>query len=236
MAPGLPGTIVDMVSTLVFDVNETMLDLRALDPHFERIFGDATVRKEWFSLVLRNALTLTTIGEYHDFAVVAGASLGMVASTRGVSVTDDDRTIIATTMGSLPPHEDVARSLRRLQASGLQLVALTNSPPDVARTQLTNAGLIELFDQTLSVHATKRLKPHPAVYQYAAAEIGKPLDQMMMVAAHDWDIAGAMAVGMQGAYVVRSGMALNPLFTEPTISAPTMDAVTDKILERAAEG
>jgi len=224
-----------MVSTLVFDVNETMLDLRALDQHFQRIFGDSAVRREWFSLVLRSALTLTVIGDYHDFAAVAGASLGMVAATHEVTITDRDRTTIATTMGSLPAHPDVVPSLRRLRSAGLQLAALTNSPPAVAEAQLTNAGLITFFDHTLSVHPTKRLKPHRDVYEHAATQIGVPPHEMMMVAAHDWDIAGAMATGMQGAYVIRPGMALNPLFVQPTVSGPTMTAVTDAILELEAE-
>lgn len=223
-----------MVSTLVLDVNETMLDLSALDEHFKRIFGDCGVRREWFSLVLRNALTLTVIGDYHDFAAVAGAALGMIAATHGVAITDADRTTIATTMSSLPAHQDVAPSLRRLRAAGLRLAVLTNSPPDVAETQLTNAGLMSLFDHTLSVHATRKFKPHRDVYEYAATQIGIPPRQMMMVAAHDWDIAGAMATGMQGAYVVRPGMALNPLFVEPTVSGATMAVVADVILGRAS--
>jgi 2-haloacid dehalogenase len=36
----------------VFDVNETLLDLRALDSHFEHVFGDATVRQAWFAQLL----------------------------------------------------------------------------------------------------------------------------------------------------------------------------------------
>lgn len=79
-----------MASVLVFDVNETLLDLRALDPHFERIFGDSSIRKQWFGLVLRNALSLTITGAYQDFVAVGAASLLMVAEQHQVSVSDDD--------------------------------------------------------------------------------------------------------------------------------------------------
>ena len=34
-----------MTRACVFDVNETLLDLAALDPHFERVFGNAAVRQ-----------------------------------------------------------------------------------------------------------------------------------------------------------------------------------------------
>jgi 2-haloacid dehalogenase len=37
-----------MLRHLVFDVNETLLDVAALDPLFERLFGDSRARVEWF--------------------------------------------------------------------------------------------------------------------------------------------------------------------------------------------
>ncbi len=132
------------------------------------------------------------------------------------------------------PHPDVPASLECLRKEGLALVALTNSPPEVATAQLTNAGLKPAFDHILSVHTARHLKPHPAVYHQAAEEIGVPHERMMMVAAHDWDIAGAMAVGMAGGYVTRPGMAVNPLFAEPTLVAPTMDAMAEKIVRLRA--
>ena len=118
----------------------------------------------------------------------------------------------------------------RLRTAGLELAALTNSPPDIANAQLVNAGLASLFDHILTVHPTGYFKPHRDVYHHAAREIERPLPTMMMVAAHDWDIAGAMSAGMKGAYVTRPGMAANPLFEEPTVLAPDLEAATTAIL------
>jgi len=219
-----------MTTTLVFDVNETMLDLAAMDDQFEQIFGDSAVRREWFALVLRNALTLTIVGQYSDFVTIAGASLDMVAGVRGLVMSPNQRALISRQMTELPPHPDVPESLKLLKASGLRMAALTNSPPEVATKQLDNADLSKYFDHILSVHAVERLKPHPDVYRHAASAIGATLEEMMMVAAHDWDIAGAMAVGTKGAYVLRQGMARNPLFVEPTVTGDTMTTVAEKIL------
>ena len=46
-------------SVLVFDVNETLLDLRALEPHFERVFGHKIVLREWFGQVIQFAEAVT---------------------------------------------------------------------------------------------------------------------------------------------------------------------------------
>jgi 2-haloacid dehalogenase len=215
---------------LLFDVNETLLDLGALDPHFARIFGDPSVRRTWFSLVLRNALTLTITGDYQDFVAVGGASLQMVADQHGVDLSAEDRAAISTTMTSLPAHDDVPRNLTRLNGAGFRLAALTNSPPDAARSQLENAGVAQLFERIMSVAPTARFKPAAEVYEMAAGELGVTTADITMVAAHDWDIAGAMRAGCRGAYLMRPGMVRNPLYPEPDITGPDFDSVADQLL------
>jgi hypothetical protein len=64
-----------MARVCVFDVNETLLDLGALDPHFERVFGDAGVRRAWFLQLLQSALVATVTGGYSDFGQVGAAAL-----------------------------------------------------------------------------------------------------------------------------------------------------------------
>lgn len=78
----------------VFDVNETLLDLRALDPHFERVFGSAVVRREWFQQLLQSAFTTTIIDAYEDFSTIGATALQMVAERHGRGLSDDERTDI----------------------------------------------------------------------------------------------------------------------------------------------
>ena len=46
-----------MASVIAFDVNETLLDLRALDEPFEVLLGSAALRPQWFTLMLQLAFT-----------------------------------------------------------------------------------------------------------------------------------------------------------------------------------
>src|SRR5438046_40752 len=75
---------------LVFDVNETLLDLGALDPHFARVFGDPAVRREWFATMLQSALLLTVTGPYFDFGSHFRAALALTAERPGVTVSAAD--------------------------------------------------------------------------------------------------------------------------------------------------
>jgi 2-haloacid dehalogenase len=56
-----------MPPAIVFDVNETLLDLQALDPAFERVFGDASVRQQWFQQLLSSAMVSIITDAYSDF-------------------------------------------------------------------------------------------------------------------------------------------------------------------------
>jgi 2-haloacid dehalogenase len=108
----------NMPRTIVFDVNETFLDLAALDAPFAEVFGDASARGLWFAQVLQSAMTGNVIGKYNNFGVIGAAALEMVAERRGVSLSNDDRSSILETMRKLPAHPEVPEALQRLKSAG----------------------------------------------------------------------------------------------------------------------
>src|SRR5947209_3813420 len=131
----------------VFDVNETLLDLGALDPHFERVFGDASARQAWFGQFLALWLTEMVTGSYTDFGTIGGAALEMLAEREGVSLSEEDKQQILGGMQDLPPHPEVEESLGCMRDAGLRLAALTNSTQQVSDAQIDNAGLRDYFEQ-----------------------------------------------------------------------------------------
>lgn len=219
-----------MKKLIVFDVNETLLDLKSLDPKFEEIFGSASVRTAWFGQVLRNSLVATTTGHYEDFGKIAGAALTMTAQTHDIQLTDEDRAEIMGGIRNLPPHPDVIAGLDKLRTAGFRLFTLTNSPPQVVAAQLQNAGLTEYFEKSFSVDSVKKFKPDAAVYQMTANELNVPADQIRLVAAHDWDVAGALLAGCSAAFIARPGHVLNPSMPVPDIIGKDLIEVADTII------
>jgi 2-haloacid dehalogenase len=94
----------DRPLALVFDVNETLLDLRALDAPFEQVFGEAEVRGQWFQELLQNALVTIATDSYADFGALGRAALEMVAARRGRELSEDDTGLILGTVRRLSPH------------------------------------------------------------------------------------------------------------------------------------
>ena len=220
----------------VFDVNETLLDLAAMDPHFERIFGDAAVRVDWFTQMIQSALVATVTGAYRQFGAHAMAALEMTAERAGVTLADDDRKAVAVQLRQLPAHPEVAGALRRLRDNGLRLAALTNSTEEVARAQLTHAGLLDAFELVLSADTVGRLKPAPEPYRMAAERLGVAVDQVRLIAAHAWDVAGATRAGCATAFVARPGKVLDPLVERPGIVGADLTEVAEAILDGDGDG
>ncbi len=214
---------------IVCDVNETLLDLGALAPRFAAAFGSAAVVDEWFSTVLLYSEVATLAGPYADFGRIGAAALDMVAAAHHIRLSDEARTTILQTMRTLPAHHDVPAGLARLRDAGLRVVALTNSSPDMVREQLASAGLAPLFERVFSVDAVQRFKPAPEPYQFVARSLGVPTGQLRMVAAHAWDIVGALRAGCAAAFVARGGRAMYPLGPQPDIVAPDFTDVAARI-------
>lgn len=223
-----------MPRVCVFDVNETLLDLQALDPHFERIFGNAAVRQEWFGQMIQSALVATVTGAYSDFGSIGAAALQMTAERHSLELSEEDQNSIIGTVPQLPPHPEVEEGLERLRDAGFRLATLTNSTQQVADNQMENSGLGEYFEQMMSADEVQRLKPAPEPYQMAAEKLGVELGDIRLVAAHAWDVAGALRVGCAAAFVCRPGKVPDPLVAAPDVIGDGLLEVADGII--AAEG
>ncbi len=112
------------------------------------------------------------------------------------------------------------------------MAAFTNSVPAVEEAQLENAGIRDLFEQALSADEAKRLKPAREAYETAAKRMGVPVSETRLVAAHAWDVAGALRAGAAAAFVARPGMQWNPLIERPDVWGADLGAVADQILAR----
>lgn len=200
-----------MNQVLIFDVNETLLDIESLTPVFEEIYSEPTAMREWFAQLVLYSMTLTMSKQYVDFFTLGRAVAQMLAEIRGVTVTEAQLTRLATAMSEMPPHPDVDDGLQSLRAQGFRLVTLTNSPTNPDKpSPLDNAGLGRHFERQFSVDPCRAFKPAPEVYLRVCRELDVAPEECLMVAVHVWDTIGAQALGMRGVLITRPGNAALP--------------------------
>jgi 2-haloacid dehalogenase len=202
---------------VAFDVNETLLDLSPLDP----LLGGADARARWFSQMLQLSFVGGLTGRYVDFSSAQRAALQMLGHENADAVLDQ--------MRKLPAHPDAAPALDRLREARFTLAALTNSPLDVARAQLDHAGLADRFHAILSADQVKALKPRPEPYHLVARTFDVPAADVRLVAAHAWDVSGALAAGCAAAFVRRPGKVPSPLGPQPDIVADDLHEIAARV-------
>jgi 2-haloacid dehalogenase len=218
---------------LVFDVNETLLDLSALQPYFQTLFGEAAVVKEWFSLMLQYSLTVTITERYSDFGTLGRAALQMLAQARKVQLLSEDEERVLRGLTSLPAHPEVPGALDQLKKAGFRMVTLTNSSPSMVRDQLKNSGLESYFEQSISVDSVQRFKPDRRVYALANEQLKVQANQTCLIAAHAWDVFGAMNAGWTAAFLARPGKVLFPLAPKPAMVAPDLQALANLLMRES---
>lgn len=186
---------------VAFDVNETLLDVSSMAPSFARALGTSVTVGEWFARLLHRSLLVGHIGQYRSFGDLAVEALLWLAAREGVDLEREEAVSLVSEMTELPPHPDVVAGLEAM--AGTRMVALTNGSREAVQRQVAHAGLDRYLERALSVEAVGRFKPDASVYRYAAEVCAVDIGRMLLVAAHDWDVAGAQAAGAGGCFVHR---------------------------------
>jgi 2-haloacid dehalogenase len=214
---------------LIFDVNESMLDLSGMASEINKSFQDDSAFKQWFSLMLQYSLVDNVTGRYHDFGKIGDATMRMTAQLLGKEISEDERRRLLKQILVVPPHPDVVEGLTRLKQAGYRMVTLTNSTERVVTQQLQNAGIAKFFESSISVDEIKAYKPQLDAYKLALRKLNVKPEQAMLIAAHGWDVAGAADAGLQTAFIARKGHTLYPLAPPPTLTGETLAAIARQL-------
>jgi 2-haloacid dehalogenase len=216
---------------LVFDVNETLLDLDSISPIFDRIFKEPEAMRLWFANLIIYSEALTLAGVYVPFTDIGGAVLRMLASTMGKTVEASDAAELTNLFASIPPHPEVPDALRRLRRHGFRLFTLTDNTLGISGRQLEKAGVIDVFEKRFSVDETvKRHKPAQEAYHFVAKELSADPGDICLVACHVWDTVGALAAGWQAALILRPWNAPLDVGPQPNYVGNDLNAIAEQLI------
>ncbi|HEU5214525.1 MAG TPA: HAD-IA family hydrolase [Gaiellaceae bacterium] len=177
---------------VVFDALGTLFEPTPLR---ERL-GEAPF-EAWFERTLQSAASLTMLGEFFPFAQLARSTLATTCAVLGLDVDPDD---VVAQLGRLPPAADARAALELLQESGGRAFLLTNGGRATGEELVRRAGLCELVERVFGVDEVGAYKPDPRPYRIVLDELGA---EATLVAAHAWDVVGAVRAGMHGVWVSR---------------------------------
>lgn len=218
---------------LFFDVNETLLDLAQMKKQVgEALNGRDDLLSLWFTTMLQYSLVTTASGQYEHFGNIGAATLQMVGANNNIEITEKEaREVIVNALRGLPAHPEVKGALAQLRENGYKLVSFTNSSNEGVKKQFESAGLTAYFDERLSVEEVGKFKPFRETYEWGARKMGIKPSEAMLVAAHGWDVAGALWAGWRAAFISRKGQQIFPLAPKTEIVESDLQEIANILVK-----
>ncbi|MFV8370752.1 haloacid dehalogenase type II [Flavobacterium sp. LB2R40] len=210
---------INVKPVILFDVNETLLDMTPLKKKVNILLNDEQGFRIWFGMLLHYSLVDNCTNQYHDFTTIAKATLQMAGQSLKIILNEEEINKTLSIIKELRTYPDVAVGLNLLKENGFRLATLTNTPESTLIQQLKNSNLIHYFEQTLSIDAIKKYKPAPEAYLWASKQLQVDPENIVMIAAHGWDLTGAMLAGLQTGFVARAGQSVYLLSDLPNYEA-----------------
>jgi 2-haloacid dehalogenase len=153
---------------------------------------------------------------YQPFWDITRNALKFSAEKLGLALSAEGEVRLMNQYRHLSAFPENREVLQALKGRGVRTGILSNGDPEMLAVAVKSAGLTELLDDVLSVHATQRYKTDPAAYQVGVDAVGLPPKEILFVSSNGWDAIGATWFGYTTLWVNRAAAPLEQLNTAPT--------------------
>ena len=198
------------VQALLFDVFGTVVDWRSsIIDELTRFGAEKRLRADWAAFtddwrgLYQPAMDEVRLGRrpWTILDVLHRESLDKLLVKHGVSgLSETDKDHINRVWHRLRPWPDAVPGLQRLKARYIN-GTLSNGNVGLLTRMAKHAGLP--WDVILGAETARAYKPLPQAYLASAALLNLEPPQVMLVAAHNGDLAAAAKVGLRTAFVAR---------------------------------
>ncbi|MCL7418020.1 MAG: haloacid dehalogenase type II [Halalkalicoccus sp.] len=202
-------TIREEARVLAFDLWDTLLDREStlvpalgdlLDAH-ESGYDPEVLLRRYLAMHFRDSMIDSLIpGPHTPFKEISRRALAYRLEQLGLDVPDEAVRKVVRRWKDLQPYPDVDDALAELGEEYL-LVGLSNGDPDMLEAVRPNFE--SELDGVISVAEAGAYKPHRASYDLCCERFDVAPHEVVFVTAHTFDLVGAKAVGMRGAFLNR---------------------------------
>jgi 2-haloacid dehalogenase len=221
-----------MRTVLAFDVYGTLIDTAGIVAKLRSLVGGEadTFARIWREKQLEYSFRRGLMRRYAPFPVCIAGALAYTCDHLGIALAADDRDALLSAYRTLPAFDDVAAGLSLLPGDDFALYAFSNGTAEAVESLLVNAGIDGFFADIVSVDEIGSFKPDPTVYRHFLKRAGTTPEDAWLISGNPFDVIGAIAVGMRGAWIRRSaGMIFDPWDIEPTITLAGLNSLGPEI-------
>jgi 2-haloacid dehalogenase len=226
-------TIQEEASVLAFDLWDTLLDREStLIPALDELLTDhdceydpEILLRRYLAMHFRDSMIDSLIpGPHTPFKEISRRALSYRLEQLGLDVPDEEIRRVIRQWKTLQPYPDVDSALDRL-GDEYKLVGLSNGDPDMLNAVRPNFET-EL-DGVVSVADAGAYKPHRASYDLCCDEFDVAPHEVVFVTSHTFDLVGAKAVGMRGAFLNRHENPYGDWIHRPDLTVADTEELAD---------
>ena len=212
----------------IFDVNQTIFNLNEVKKRFKEKKINPLLVDQWFINTLKEGFASSTPEKFLSFSKIAKEELKKLI----INKKKNPQTLKFLFDGfkSLRANNDIKDSFKILQKNNIKIATLTNGPKKNSINLLKKNKLIKLVDYQFSVEDLKIWKPHPEPYLFVSDKLNYNPNEIIMVAAHGWDINGAKKVGMKTGYIKSYEKRLSSYYEKADYTADNCKKLVLKII------
>ena len=217
---------------IFFDVVETVFSLAPLEEKLAEFNLPAGTDRLFFTQLLRDAFALSASGVFRTLPEIAKGTLTVLLHSLGHKADEGTLKEILGTFSRLPAHQDVKPALEKIRHSDCQAVLLTNGSRANTEKLVRDNGIEQLIDDIVSVEDFNIWKPQTQLYRQAALKHACAPENALLIAAHAWDVHGAIRAGFHGIWIQRQESIYHPLMDSPDEQVTNLVSAVDLALPR----
>jgi 2-haloacid dehalogenase len=217
-ANATPADRIAPPKAVLFDVYGTLLDVYSVGLRAEQMFPGAGERlaRAWRDKQIDYSRLVSMSGRYRPFWQLTRDALQVSAAALRLPLDAAGEDSLMNEYRHLSAFPENRAVLLALADRGVRIGVLSNGDPDMLDVTLRSAGLIELIDPILSVHATQRYKTDPAAYALGPQALGLAASEILFVSSNCWDAIGATWYGYTTLWINRADAPMEQLGIQPT--------------------
>jgi len=221
----MAATIED-IDACVFDAYGTLFDVNAAAAHCRDALGDKAddLSALWRNRQLEYTWLRSLMQEYVEFWQVTGDGLDYALAALGIN-DDALRQRLMDIYMRLDAYPEIKEMLTTLKAGGLKTAILSNGSPKMLSSEVENAAIDDVLDDTFSVDSIGIYKPHPSVYQMAVDGLNVKASRICFMSSNAWDAAAAANFGFRVVWVNRFGQPQERIPGDHEQEIKTLDAL-----------
>lgn len=197
----------DAIELVVFDAYGTLLDINAAVSVHQDALGPLTepISALWRQKQLEYSWLVGLRGDYVDFWQLTERALAYAFKAHNLEPGVALFQHLLDAYWRLKAFDDCVPCLTWLQEQGFKTGILSNGSPEMLRGAVEMAGISSRLNEIFSADSVQSYKPDPKVYNIPVEAHSLERQEVLLVSANPWDVAGAKAYGFQVAWLNREG-------------------------------